>query len=149
MYSVLIIEDNERLLQMLKDTLASEAVEVEGVKTAEDGLKRLGNGGYDFVLLDLKLPGMQGIEALKKMKKMNCQSTVIITTAYGTIDVAVEAMRLGAYDFLTKPFDTDHLLLLRRRGLAAKQRADRWHEDECHRQRCSERNEQRDRPRQR
>lgn len=116
MYSVLIIEDNERLLQMLVDTLKAERIEVEGVKTAEEGLERLNNGGYNFVLLDLKLPGMQGIDALKKLRGIDPHSIPIIMTAYGTIDVAVEAIRLGAYDFLTKPFDTDHLLLLLKRA---------------------------------
>ncbi len=116
MYSVLIIEDNERLLQMLIDTLKAERIEVEGVKTAEQALKYMNNGGYNFVLLDLKLPGMQGMDALKRIRGIDQQTIVIIMTAYGTIDVAVEAMRLGAYDFLTKPFDTDYLLLLLRRA---------------------------------
>jgi len=116
MYSVLIIEDNERLLQMLADTLKAEHLEVEGVKTAEEGLERFNNGGYNFVLLDLKLPGMQGIDALKQLRRIDPTSVVIIMTAFGTIEVAVEAMRLGAYDFLTKPFDTDRLLLLLKRA---------------------------------
>ncbi|KPJ50994.1 hypothetical protein AMJ40_01195 [candidate division TA06 bacterium DG_26] len=116
MYSVLIIEDNERLRQMLMDTLKSGSVEVDGVKTAEEGLDRVKEQGYDFILLDLRLPGMQGMDALQKIREIDSKAIVIIMTAYGTIDVAVEAMRLGAYDFLTKPFDTDHLLLMFKRA---------------------------------
>lgn len=101
---------------MLIDTLKAESIEAEGVKTAEEGLEHLKNGGYDFVLLDLKLPRMQGMDALRKIREIDPKAIVIIMTAYGTIDVAVEAMRLGAYDFLTKPFDTDHLLLILRRA---------------------------------
>ena len=97
MPSILVIEDKDSMREMLSKTLEAE--------------------GYDVVLSDLKLPKMDGIEVLSSLKEMDSDVSVILMTAYGTIEKAVEAMKEGAFDFLTKPFDTDHLSVLVKRAL--------------------------------
>ncbi len=117
MPSILVIEDKDSMREMLSKTLESEGYEVEGVKDGERGLEKAKERKYDVVLTDLKLPKMDGIEVLSSLKEMDHDVAVILMTAYGTIEKAVEAMKGGAFDFLTKPFDTDHLSVLIKRAL--------------------------------
>ena len=107
MYSVLIIEDNERLLQMLADTLRTESMEVDGVRTAEEGLERLSNTAYDFILLDLKLPKVDGLEVLRQMKahpQFCTVPVVILTTSSENSDIKT-AYQLGVNSYIVKPVD--------------------------------------------
>jgi DNA-binding NtrC family response regulator len=112
MPSVLVIEDKDSMRDMLSKSLEAEGYEVETAKDGEGGLDKAREKKYDVVLADLKLPRMNGIEVLTSLKDMDQDAAVILMTAYGTIETAVEAMREGAFDFLTKPFDTDHLSVL-------------------------------------
>ena len=117
MPSILVIEDKDSMREMLSKTLAAEGYEVETVRDGEGGLERAKEKKYDLVLADLKLPKMDGIEVLSSLKELDHDVAVILMTAYGTIETAVEAMKEGAFDFLTKPFDTDHLSVLIKRAL--------------------------------
>ena len=117
MPSILVIEDKDSMREMLSKTLEAEGYEVETVRDGEGGVERAKEKKYDVVLADLKLPKMDGIEVLSSLKEMDHDVAVILMTAYGTIEKAVEAMREGAFDFLTKPFDTDHLSVLIKRAL--------------------------------
>jgi DNA-binding NtrC family response regulator len=117
MPSVLVIEDKDSMRDMLSKSLEAEGYEVETAKDGEGGLEKAREKKYDVVLADLKLPKMNGIEVLTSLKDMDQDAAVILMTAYGTIETAVEAMREGAFDFLTKPFDTDHLSVLIRRAM--------------------------------
>jgi DNA-binding NtrC family response regulator len=117
MPSVLVIEDKDSMRDMLSKTLEAEGYEVETATDGESGVERAREKKYDVVLADLKLPRMSGIEVLSSLKEMDQDAAVILMTAYGTIETAVEAMREGAFDFLTKPFDTDHLSVLIRRAM--------------------------------
>jgi len=117
MPSVLVIEDKDIMRDMLSKSLEAEGYEVETAKDGEGGLEKAREKKYDVVLADLKLPKMNGIEVLTSLKDMDQDAAVILMTAYGTIETAVEAMREGAFDFLTKPFDTDHLSVLIRRAM--------------------------------
>jgi DNA-binding NtrC family response regulator len=117
MPSVLVIEDKDSMRDMLSKTLEAEGYEVETATDGESGVERASEKKYDVVLADLKLPRMSGIEVLSSLKEMDQDAAVILMTAYGTIETAVEAMREGAFDFLTKPFDTDHLSVLIRRAM--------------------------------
>lgn len=117
MPSVLVIEDKDSMRDMLSKTLEAEGYEVETATDGESGVERAREKKYDVVLADLKLPKMSGIEVLSSLKEMDQDAAVILMTAYGTIETAVEAMREGAFDFLTKPFDTDHLSVLIRRAM--------------------------------
>ena len=117
MASVLIVDDKDSLRDMLAKTLSMEGYEVETASDGEDALRMADSRRFDVVLTDLKLPSMDGIEVLSRLKEMDPSQEVIMMTAFGTIETAVHAMKLGAYDFLTKPFDTQHLTLLLNRAL--------------------------------
>jgi DNA-binding NtrC family response regulator len=115
--TILIVEDKESMAQMLRETLESQGY---GAVTARDGLegmRQIRENRFDLVLTDLKLPKKDGIEVLRAAKAENFLTPVIVMTAFGTVEVAVAAMKEGAFDFITKPFDTDHLTLLIRRAL--------------------------------
>jgi DNA-binding NtrC family response regulator len=117
MSSILVIDDKDSMRQMLSKTLESEGYEVETAKDGEGGLKKAKEKRYDLVLADLKLPKMDGLEVLSSLKELDPEVGIIMMTAYGTIESAVEAMKQGAFDFLTKPFDTDYLNVLIKRAL--------------------------------
>lgn len=111
MLNVLIVEDKESMASMLKETLEAEGYGAFIASTGDDGVRMLKEKSLDLVLTDLKLPGRNGIEVLKASKDQNQLRPVIVMTAHGSIDSAVEAMKGGAYDFITKPFNVDHLLM--------------------------------------
>src|SRR5207302_8882952 len=116
MKRLLIVEDKESLALMLQETVASEGLEADVVSNGNDAINRLAAGRrYFAVLTDLRLPGADGIAVLKQARESDPDCPVIVMTAFGTIENAVEAMKLGAYDFVQKPVDVDHLLLLLRR----------------------------------
>ena len=117
MQCILIVEDRESMAGMLKATLENEGFKVVTAGDAPTALKKLKEGKTDLVLTDMKLPGKNGIEVLRASREDNALRPVIVMTAYGSIEGAVQAMRLGAYDFITKPFDTEHLVLLIKRAL--------------------------------
>jgi two-component system, NtrC family, response regulator AtoC len=108
---ILVIDDEENMRHMLQALLSGAGY---GVDTAADGvfaLKKLEDTRYDFILCDIRMPKMDGITFLKKAGKRLEDCSVIMMSAYGTIDTAVEAMKLGAYDYISKPFKPDEVLL--------------------------------------
>ncbi len=117
MDTILVIEDKVSMLDMLKLTLEAEGYQVVPARDGAEGIKKLADGSIALVLTDLKLPKKDGFEVLKAVKEDNPLLPVIVMTAFGTIETAVRAVKQGAYDFLTKPFDMDHLLVLIRRAL--------------------------------
>lgn len=117
MEKILVVEDKESMAQMLKKTLELEGYEVIIARDGAEGIKRIRDSKVDAVLTDLKLPKKDGLEVLKVSKEENPLIPVIVMTAFGSIETAVTAMKLGAYDFITKPLDTDHLLMLIKRSL--------------------------------
>ncbi len=117
MQSILVVEDRESMGQMLKATLESEGFEAVLAKSAAEALKRLKDNVIHLVLTDLRLPGKDGLEVLRASREADSLRPVIVMTAHGSIESAVSAIKQGAYDFITKPFDTDHLLILVRRAL--------------------------------
>ncbi len=119
MDTILIIEDKESMLDMLRQTLEAEGYKVIPAKDGAEGIRKLSEERIEIVLTDLKLPKKDGFEVLKTVKEDNPLLPVIVMTAFGTIETAVKAVKQGAYDFLTKPFDTGHLLVLIKRALDA------------------------------
>jgi len=117
MDTILVIEDKESMLDMLTQTLEAEGYQVVPAKDGAEGIRKLADGSIALVLTDLKLPKKDGFEVLKAVKEDNPLLPVIVMTAFGTIETAVRAVKQGAYDFLTKPFDMDHLLVLIKRAL--------------------------------
>ena len=117
MQSILIVEDRQSMADMLRATLEGEGFRAVPAGSVGAAFKKLKEEKIDLVLTDLKLPGKSGIEVLKASRQGDTLRPVIVMTAYGSVEGAVEAMRLGAYDFITKPFDIDHLVLLIKRAL--------------------------------
>jgi DNA-binding NtrC family response regulator len=116
MKRLLIVEDKESLALMLRETVEAEGFEAEVIANGAEAARRLAEGRrYLAVLTDLKLPGADGIAVLRQARESDPDCAVIVMTAFATIETAVEAMKLGAFDFVEKPVDVDHLLLLLRR----------------------------------
>jgi len=118
MDSILIVEDKDSLREMLIDFLKKEGFEVGSAKDGKEAIEKLRGGRFSVMLLDLKIPKVNGMQVLKESSSE--EVTTIIMTAYGTIETAVEAMKLGAFDFISKPVDLDHIILLIRRALEQK-----------------------------
>lgn len=116
MPSILVVEDKESMRKMLKETLNGEGYFVDEAQDGQEAQIKIHQNFYDVVLTDLKLPKKDGLEVLRLTKETSPQTQVILMTAYGTIDIAVSAIKQGALDFLTKPFDTEHLLTLVKRA---------------------------------
>ena len=108
--SILVIDDEEIIHKSLRKILRRHGHRVDSAMRAQEGLDKLRNGAYDLVLTDLMMPEMNGIELLEAMKQAGIRVPVIMITGYPTIRTAVEALRLGAVDYLAKPFTRDELL---------------------------------------
>ncbi len=119
-----IIDDEPIIHEVLGDLLTSEGYAVELSRSGEEALEKHASGSFDLVLLDLLMPGMQGIEVLEKMKKNDPLAVVIIITAYASVESAISAMKKGAYDYIQKPFKHDELLLTIQRALEHKKLLD-------------------------
>jgi DNA-binding NtrC family response regulator len=117
MSSILVVDDKDSVRRMLADTLVSNGHQVEVARNGNSAVEKAKGNHFDLVLTDLKLPEMDGLEVLNAVKESDPETAVIVMTAYGTIETAVSAMKLGAFDFLTKPFDPDHLTVLIDRAL--------------------------------
>ncbi len=116
MKRLLIVEDKESLAHMLREAVTADGFEPDVAKSGTEAMRWLAEGRrYAAVLTDLRLPGADGIGVLRQAKESDPELPVIVMTAYGTIENAVEAMKLGAFDFIQKPIDVDHLSLLLRR----------------------------------
>jgi len=115
---VVVIDDEESMREACRQTLEAEGWSAAVAENGSKGLEILRKMAASVVLLDLKMPGMSGIEVLQEIPNIDPSISVIIMTGYGTIDIAVDAMKSGAFDFLTKPFDPDRIVEAVRRGLA-------------------------------
>ena len=108
---ILIIDDEENMLHMLKTLLSKEGYEVVTATNGTEGLEKIETESFDTILCDIRMPEMDGLSFLKAAKEKNLDSTIIMMSAYGTIDLAVEAMKHGAYDYVSKPFKPDEIIL--------------------------------------
>jgi two-component system, NtrC family, response regulator AtoC len=106
---VLIIDDEKLVRWSLQQKLAKEGYEVESAPTGEEGINLIREDGYDLVLLDLRLPGMDGVQVLQEIRKLEKEVAVIMLTAETAISRAVECVRLGAHNYLCKPFDFEEV----------------------------------------
>jgi two-component system NtrC family response regulator len=117
--SILVVEDEAKMRRLLELQLAEEGFRAQAVPDAEAGLKLLHKEPFDLIVTDFKLPGMSGLEFLQAVKRVNANLPVIIMTAHGTVESAVEAMKIGASDYVLKPFALAELMLVIRKELAA------------------------------
>jgi two-component system, NtrC family, response regulator AtoC len=108
---VLVVDDEKNMRHMLQIMLGKAGYEAETAGDGLEGLEKMNRGEFDFVLCDLKMPRMDGMSFLKRAKEKFNEKTFIMMSAYGNIDDAVEAMKIGAYDYISKPFKTDEVLL--------------------------------------
>jgi two-component system response regulator AtoC len=108
---ILIVDDEENFRHMLSVILKQENYDVETASNGEEGLKKITLSPFDQILCDIRMPHMDGMEFLKEAQKMGVDATIIMMSAYGTIDTAFEAMKLGAYDYISKPFKPDEIIL--------------------------------------
>jgi len=109
---ILIVDDEPLMRISISDALAEEGITVIETGLGHDGIKALKESAFDLVITDLRLPDTDGIEVLKACKQYAPEAKVILITAYGSVDTAVEAMKMGAYDYITKPFSMDKLLMM-------------------------------------
>ncbi|HSM61467.1 MAG TPA: sigma-54 dependent transcriptional regulator [Longimicrobiales bacterium] len=109
---VLVVDDDETVRHLLGDVLSEAGYEVDAVEDGQAALETLAELPIDVVLLDLHLPRVSGLNVLAALPSLRTDACFVVMTAFGTIDSAVEAMRLGAYDYVRKPFDEDELLIL-------------------------------------
>jgi two-component system response regulator GlrR len=114
---IFIVEDDQIFLKPLQRTLEVEGYEVMVVSSGEDALDLLKNDDPDLVLTDKRLPGMDGVDLVRRIKADHPDLAVVVMTAYGTIESAVDAMRLGAADYLVKPFETAEVLMVVRHAI--------------------------------
>jgi two-component system NtrC family response regulator len=124
---ILVIDDDTSLRRVLEYNLQEAGYDVNTSSSGEEGIRLFAGDKPDLVITDMKMPGMDGMQVLKAVKERSPETLVIIITAFGTVDVAVETMKTGAYDYITKPFNRDELRLtvaraLQLQGLTAENR---------------------------
>jgi DNA-binding NtrC family response regulator len=107
---ILVVDDDKNVLRVVRTRLQSENFEVDVASNGPEALKRWGGNHYDVMILDMKMPEMDGLELMKKVRVSNSHFQTIVLTAHGTIDNAVAAIKDGAFDYMTKPFDSRELV---------------------------------------
>ncbi|RLC53089.1 MAG: DNA-binding response regulator [Candidatus Cloacimonadota bacterium] len=138
MEKILVIDDNKNMQLILKNILTDEGYDIETVGNGKGGLKLVKELKPDLVLLDIRLPQMNGMEVLQKIMEFDEDSLVIMITAFGDIKTAVQAMKLGAYDYVTKPFVNDDLTITIKKALKTRSLS---REVECLRKKLKEKTE--------
>ncbi len=118
METVLVVDDEKNYPLILSAILEDEGYETLTANSGREALEKLSNSDVDLVLTDMKMPSMDGIELLEKIKTIDPELPVIMMTAYGTVEKAVEAMQKGAYNYILKPFDNDSLVLYVNKAVA-------------------------------
>jgi two-component system NtrC family response regulator len=110
--TILIVEDEAKMRRLLELDLGDDGFQTLSAEDAELGLKLLQNNSVDLVITDLKLPGMNGLEFLQAVKRFQEALPVVVMTAFGTVETAVEAMKAGASDYVLKPFSLDEMRMV-------------------------------------
>lgn len=118
--SVLIVEDDTKLRHALKEIMTREGYAVDATESGDTAVSMIKDTVYDLVITDLKLPGIDGMDVLRSVQKLARDTSVIIITAYATVDTAVEAMKEGAEDYIAKPFNLEEIRLVVRKVLDKK-----------------------------
>jgi DNA-binding NtrC family response regulator len=117
---VLVVDDEESVRFFLLKGLRKEGFETEVVSSGREAIDRLARASFDVVLTDIVMPDVNGLDVLKAVHEMDKDAVVILMTAHGSVENAIDALRLGAFDYLTKPFELKELLVRIERGLARR-----------------------------
>jgi len=115
--NILVVDDDMRVRTIFSSMLRKEGYRVTAVKDGYETIKAIDEESFDLALVDLRMPGLDGIQVLERVKSRRLQTRVIIYTGYGSVEDAVEAMRKGAADYLTKPFSPNELALSVKKAL--------------------------------
>jgi DNA-binding NtrC family response regulator len=107
---VLLVDDETIFTKNMSKLLKNRGYQVTAVNSGDNAIRELEQNHFDVIVLDLKMPGMDGIATLKEIMKLGLFTETLILTGHGSIDTALEAMKLGAYDYLTKPCEIDELV---------------------------------------
>ncbi|RJX35148.1 MAG: response regulator, partial [Desulfurivibrio sp.] len=107
---VLLVDDEEEFCNMLSERLETRGLKVNAVLSGEDAVKRVEDQNFDAIILDLAMPGIDGLETLRRIKEKRPDLEILMLTGHGTVKSGIEAMKLGAEDFLEKPVDMKVLL---------------------------------------
>jgi DNA-binding NtrC family response regulator len=129
--NVLLVDDEEQFLDALSQRLETRGLKVDAVTSGEDAIKKVENHNFDAIIVDLAMPGIDGIETLRQIKEKRPDLEIIMLTGHATVKSGIEAMKLGAEDFLEKPVDLNELLA--KIGEAKHKRmlvVEKGHEDE-------------------
>ena len=111
-YNILVIDDKATQRDVLNGYLKKKGYKIFSSSSGQEGIDIVKNNPIDIILSDFKMPDLNGIEVLEQIKKINPEISFVIVTAYGTVENAVKAMRLGAFDYISKPVDLDELDLM-------------------------------------
>jgi DNA-binding NtrC family response regulator len=115
--TILVVDDDADIRDILGDTLNSLGARVITASNGQEGLERVNKESPELILLDIEMPVKNGLDVLREMRQRGCDATIIMITAYGTIERAVQAMQEGAFDFISKPFDLDHIAMVVEKAL--------------------------------
>jgi DNA-binding NtrC family response regulator len=118
--TILVVEDDAAMRAMLREALEDDGYGVELAAGGRAGIERVRQGGIDLVVSDVKMPDLDGLDMLREIKAVSPSPHVITITAFGSIDTAIRAVKLGAFDYITKPFDVDQLILAVQKALAER-----------------------------
>src|SRR3990172_3613498 len=111
MSRILVIDDDDAVRESMQRMLRGAGYTVQTAASGEEGLAMARGGAFDVILSDMRMPGISGVDVLRQLREQRVDSSFIVMTGFGTVDTAVESMKLGAVDFVQKPFFPDQLLM--------------------------------------
>ncbi len=117
---ILVVDDENIMRDVMRDILGESGYEVDAVVSGDEALAMLKENEYSLVFADIRMPKMDGMELLRRAKHLSPDLDIIMMTGYASVDIAVEAMKLGAFDFITKPFNLDHVRIVTERAIERK-----------------------------
>ncbi|HOF58702.1 MAG TPA: response regulator [Syntrophorhabdaceae bacterium] len=109
LFQILIVDDNAEIREIVQEYLADSDCQIEGASNGKEALEKYNKNPYDIIITDLKMPGISGIELIKLLKQKTDAIEFIIITGYASVDTAIEAVRIGAFDYIVKPFRMEEL----------------------------------------
>jgi len=109
-FKVLVVDDEKDFLEMTIKRMQKKNIRCEGVESGEEAIEKIKGGKFDVVLLDVKMPGMDGVETLREIKQIKPLTEVVMLTGHASVESGIDGMKLGAFDYLMKPIELDLLL---------------------------------------
>jgi len=109
LFQILIVDDNAEIREIVQEYLADSDCQIEGASNGKEALEKYNENPYDIIITDLKMPGISGIELIKLLKQKTDTIEFVIITGYASVDTAIEAVRIGAFDYIVKPFRMEEL----------------------------------------